>query len=188
MNSKLSKFRILLSFFMMILFALSVSGCYYDDDWARYERKSYEVSEYINADIYVISEIEPILSDIANEYAEGAKLVYAEYRFYNDGTETFRFEYKKEYEILGVGYTILVDLYGDTATKTITKVLYFDGIGKRVSSAGTGYVIPSNENVFDMYEDYIINMDPEQPDYEYVMISYERSGFIVGTYKDVSHD
>lgn len=167
-----------------ILIFIIVSACPFflvacdDDDFASYEYKRYEISKSITGNVFIISDVEEELKNIATYYIDEPELVYAEYYFYNNDTGYAKFNFVKNYEKGGTGYTISLDLYVDVYEKNAYEVIYMDGISKRVmgNSGASSYIGNKEENTFDIYNscanDYKINTN-------YIMVSYSNDKIYV---------
>lgn len=160
---------------ILMLHVILLSACAANDDFAPYENNTFDVSIDVDGNIFVISEIEDEITAVANEYASEASLAYVKYTFFgeNHGEILFNYKYNYERDIFGqkIGYTKIVDVFIDIFEKKIDKVVYEDGITKRVGGYGGNYVKNKDVNSLDLYLDTYSNMI-NKDNIEYVSISY----------------
>ena len=124
-----------------------------NDDFAPYTNIDYDVSIHLKSNIFVISEARQELTQIVAEYAKDMPLTGAEYEIYNTkGTIEFQFF---RFYTNGENRAILITLFVDLSTNSVTKINYEDGHAKRVS--GPVYEIKQTENInfLDVYNDKI---------------------------------
>ena len=69
----------LLSCALSFLFLLLLTSC--TDDWMPYENTEYDINQKVKGNIFLISEIESELLELAAEYDNDAKLTFVQYKF-----------------------------------------------------------------------------------------------------------
>ena len=137
-----------ISIILLLVLLLFMGAC--TDDFASYEHNQYDISQSIKGNIYIISEIEPQIKEIASEYSKNAELKYVEYNF-EDNNGTVLFSYEFNYSKGSIGYTELIDIYINMSTKTATRVEYINGHAKRVGGHGSDYINDKNTSAFEIY-------------------------------------
>ncbi len=149
----------LLSCALSFLFLLLLTSC--TDDWMPYENTEYDINQKVKGNIFLISEIESELLELAAEYDNDAKLTFVQYKFESETSGTAEFQFFREYEKNGKYYSVLITLFANIDDSIIYKVCYEEGISKRV----TGYrnaIIRNDEDAYDIYTSYLNNTDLEE--------------------------
>lgn len=154
------------------------------DDFAPYQNINYDISNYIDGDIFIISDVEKSISDIALKYVDNISLSYVEYTFFDENDGDILFQYKKCYEKDDIGYTTLLNVYVNICTQIAYKVEYIDGISKRVSGFISNYVGKINCNAFEIYNDSLNNPKIDFSDVEYIKVIYSDENIGVNYFDD----
>lgn len=139
--------------FLVILSCMILSGCS-DEDWAPYEEKTEEVSIKLDNSICNLVQCKEELKNVCNKYAKDLLLVHAEYKFFKDKDSQAIISMSKVYERGEVGYTKLCELYVDIESNTVTKIIYRDGISRRVDPYGPeldGIIANRADKLYDDY-------------------------------------
>lgn len=154
MRHKLNGRKIItLIVFLVILSCMILSGCS-DEDWAPYEEKTEEVSIKLDNSICDLVQCKEELKNVCNKYAKDLLLVHAEYKFFKDKDSQAIISMSKVYERGEVGYTKLCELYVDIESNTVTKIIYCDGISRRVDPYGPeldGIIANRADKLYDDY-------------------------------------
>ena len=169
-----------ISIILLLVLLLFMGAC--TDDFASYEHNKYDISQSIKGNIYIISEIEPQIKEIASEYSENAELKYVEYNF-EDNNGTVLFSYECNYSKGSIGYTELIDIYIDMSTKTATRVEYINGHAKRVGGHGSDYISDKNTNAFEIYMNNIKKAQ-ESKHISRMCITYSNNQILINGYDD----
>ena len=162
----------LMNYFLSVtvLFSiLSFVGCD-DDDWARYDKKSYNISQVITGNVFVPSEIENELLDIAVRYIDNPTFVYAEYQFNknDNGMALFRLYGGVSKDGYSVTYLdISVDLRDNTAYEAV----YEYGHSKRVCKE-TEPIIYKDKNAYDVYQSCIKADEVKAESADHIVVKY----------------
>lgn len=107
-----------------------------DEDFAPIQNTRYDIAEEIEGNIFVISEIEEKTRNIAARYSKDVTLCSAQYKFFDKTEGEAIFEYG--YSDMSTGYTTIVEIHIDIATKKTTCVNYKYGITKNLGYHGEG--------------------------------------------------
>ena len=165
-----------ITFLIVILF----TSC--DDDWAPYTNVNYDVEYELKGDIFQLSEIEPELFTLVCEYDDNVKLTYAEFEFTDKNNGVAEYQFFREYKIGSKYYGVLITLYADINNKTVYRLNYEEGIGKRVR----GYINNikrADENAYDIYVSGLEEINPElKNDMSYACVLYYNDGIIFNCY------
>ena len=165
-----------ITFLIVILF----TSC--DDDWAPHTNVNYDINYQLNGDIFQLSEIESELFSLVCEYDDNVKLTYAEFEFKTKNYGVAKFEFFREYKIGTKYYGVLITLYADINNKTVYRLNYEEGIGKRVR----GYINNikrADENAYDIYVSGLEEINPElKNDMSYACVFYYNDGIIFNCY------
>lgn len=172
-----------------ILAIISCSMCLFlfsacTDDFAPYQNINYDISNYIDGDIFIISDVEKSVFDIALKYVDNISLSYVEYTFFDENDGDILFQYKKCYEKDDIGYTTLLNVYVNICTQTAYKVEYIDGISKRVSGFIGNYIGKINCNAFEIYNDSLNNSEIDFSDVAYIKVIYSDENVGVNYFDD----
>lgn len=115
-----------------------------DEDFAPVQNIRYDIEEEIEGNIFVISEIKKETDDIAKNYSKDVTLYSARYKFFdkNEGEAVLEYGYSD----MSTGYTTIVEVHIDIATKKTTCVNYKYGITKNLGDHGEGDTEIENKN------------------------------------------
>lgn len=127
------------------LMILLFSGCD-NPDFARYEFYEKDISYRIRGDVFIISQIEDEMLDIARKYCDGAKLTQVEYSLDSEVTGKLKFYYG----FVDAGDTTVVMLELNLLSGLVERVIYEKGHSKRVSGPGV-YVFNRDYDVRNVY-------------------------------------
>lgn len=174
---------------LILLIVLSCSFLFIacdNDDFTSYERNSYDISKSITGNVFIISDVEEELTNIATDYIDEAELAYVEYHFFNDATGYAMFNFVKNYEKAGTGYTASLDIYVDIYAKNAYEVSSVDGISKRVmgNPGASSYIGNKEENTFDIYNSCANKL---KADTNSIIIAYSNDKIIVNYLDKENH-
>lgn len=172
--------------FFLILFtitALFTSCMWEEDEFAPVQNIRYDIEEEIEGNIFVISEIEKETDDIAKKYSKDVTLCSAQYKFFdkNEGEAVLEYGYSD----MSTGYTTIVEVHIDIATKKTTCVNYKYGITKKLGYHGEGDTEIENKNS-DAQQIYLEECEKSDvySDVEYATVDFYHWGVDVDFYDE----
>ncbi len=145
----MTKLRLFLILFTIT--ALFTSCMWEEDEFASYQNIRYDISEEIEGNIFVISEIEEETRDIATRYSKDVTLCSAQYKFFDKTEGEAVLEYG--YSDMSTGYTTIVEIHIDIATKKTACVNYKYAVTKNLGYHGEGEreIEDKNRNAQQLY-------------------------------------
>ena len=158
-----------------------------DEDYAAYKQKTDIVEIKVTKNIYVISEAESEINDLAIKYSTNAKLSYVEYTFYNHERGNVLFHYCCDYSVNSKGYTDLVDVEVDISDSTIKTVNFTQGLSKRVKKYASNYIANKTYNSQEVYSQNIPEKYRESDMY-YTKIIYSNDDILLNIYNSNTNE
>ena len=138
---------------IFFIFVLSIFILLNDEDFYKYSKKTIEINEYINGNVFIIAEIEDQLLEAVDDIESDMKLAYAEYIFYSDTKVEAKFYYSKPNEN---NNNKIVTLKLNVCGKILSSAIFETGIVKRVALTYSGPLTNNKEiDIYDRYSEFI---------------------------------
>lgn len=157
-------------FALCFVSALLLSSCD-NPDFARYEYYEKNLSYMIEGNVFVISEIEEEMANIAQNYCEGIILTKTEYDLDSELTGTSNYYYSK----IDDDKSTVIILELDISEKIVTKLTYEKGHSKRVSASSIS-LENTNHNVNELYIEFTNDLNDRCIDI--TELAYMRISFV----------
>ncbi len=182
-SAPIRKSYILLICVMLALAAALCTSC--DGDVLPYKSMKYDLDYSIAGNIFLITDIEDEITNLARKYNDDVILTQVIYSFESAATGNVTFKFCKEYIENGKYREVLITMYADMDSGVIYEANYEEGSSKRVMPGYLNQINRKDENAQKIYTE-VLDDDKfqKQNNLAFVNISFGGSDVVVRGYDE----